>query len=182
MKTFFILCLPRSRSAWLANLLTYGNTFCFHEPAVGLYNFKEMRALFESTGRPIVGSSDCGNVWIIDGLRAEFPDSQLVVVRQEIELCRQSMAEMGLPDNGTLEKAADMLDYVVSGYSPLVIEAKDLGSPETIKTLCDYVGAEFDQPRLSLLESLNVQTKPEFLYSRMTTENVNSMVSLMGSS
>lgn len=181
MKTFFICALPRSRTAWLANLLTYGDSFCFHEPAVGLASFTELRRLFESTGRGVVGSADCGNAWIVDGLAREFPDSRFVVVRRPLQEVRQGMLEMGLPDNGTLEKSAIMLDYTVRTYSHISLDADDLGDPEAVKMLCDYVGAPFDLARFNLLTALNVQANPHHLAGRMTTENVAAMSKLMGS-
>lgn len=180
MKTFFICALPRSRTAWLANLLTYGDSFCFHEPAVGLDSFSDLRGLFESTGRPVVGSSDCGNAWIVDGLAREFPDSRFVVVRRPLEAVRQSMLEMGLPDNGILEKTSIMLDYTVKTYSHISVDADDLGDPEAVKMLCEYVGASFDLARFNLLESLNIQVTPSHLAGRMTAANVSAMSKLMG--
>ena len=179
MKTFFICALPRSRTAWLANLLTYGDSFCFHEPAVGLDSFSDLRGLFESTGRPVVGSSDCGNAWIVDGLAREFPDCRFVVVHRPLEEVRQGMLEMGLPDNGTLEKSSIMLDYVVSNYSPFSLDADDLSDPEVVKMLCEYVSAPFDRARFDLLAALNVQVNTDYLAGRMTAENVAAMSTLM---
>lgn len=51
---FLIFALPRSGSAWLANFLTYGECFCFHEPLAG--------GSLERLGRPaeIVGAADTG--------------------------------------------------------------------------------------------------------------------------
>lgn len=179
VKTFFICSLPRSRTAWLSVFLTHGDSFCFHEPAVELSDFSQFRPLFESTGRQVVGTSDCGNAWIVDGLAREFPESRFVVVRRPLEAVRQSMLEMGLPDNGTLEKSAIMLDYTVRTYSHISIDADDLGDPEAVKMLCEYVGAPFDIARFNLLAALNVQVNPEHLASRMTAANVSAMSQLM---
>lgn len=51
---FLIYAMPRSGSAWLANFLTYGECFCFHEPLAG--------GPLERLGRPaeIVGCADTG--------------------------------------------------------------------------------------------------------------------------
>lgn len=179
VKTFFICALPRSRTAWLANFLTFGDSFCFHEPAVGITSFPYLRRLFESTGRQVVGSSDCGNAWIADGLAREFPDCRFVVVHRPLEEVRQGMLEMGLPDNGTLEKSAIMLDYVVRNYSPFSLDADDLSDPEVVKMLCEYVSAPFDRARFDLLAALNVQVNTDYLAGRMTAENVAAMSTLM---
>lgn len=182
VNTFFICALPRSRTAWLANYLTYGDSFCFHEPAVGLSSFTEMRRLFESAGRKVVGSADCGNAWIVDGLAREFPDCRFVVVRRPLQEVRQSMQEIGLPDNGTLENSAIMLDYTVRTYSHISLDADDLSNPEAVKMLCEYVGAPFDLARFNLLASLNVQVNPHHLAGRMTASNISAMTKLMEAS
>lgn len=180
MKTFFICALPRSRTAWLSVFLTHGNSFCFHEPAVGLTDFRQMRTLFESTGRKVVGSADCGNSWIVDGLAREFPQSLFVVVRRPLKEVRQSMLEMGLPDNGILEKSAIMLDYTVRTYSHISVDADNLGDPEAVKMICEYVGAPFDIARFNLLAALNVQVSPEHLAGRMTAVNASAMLKFIG--
>lgn len=182
VKTFFICALPRSRTAWLSVFLTHGDSFCFHEPAVGMTDFGQFRSLFESTGRSVVGTSDCGNVWIADGLAREFPESRFVVVRNDIDKIRKSLEEMGLPDHGMLEKSAIMLDYTVRTHSHISLEADDLSNPGTVKMLCDYVGAPFDQARFDLLTTLNVQVNTRYLADRMTLENVSAMSQLMGAS
>lgn len=128
----------------------------------------------------MVGSADCGNAWISDGLAREFPNCRFVVVRRPLKDVRQSMLEMGLPDNGTLEKSAIMLDYTVRTHSHISLDADDLSNPETVKMICDYVGAPFDLPRFNLLASLNVQVNPEYLASRMKLESVAAMTTLMG--
>jgi hypothetical protein len=182
VRNFFVCALPRSRTAWTANLLTHGDCFCFHEPAVGLNSLSELRAVFEATGRPIVGSADCGNAWLADGLREEFPECRFVVVRRDLNQCRKELIKMGLPDNGTLEKAAEMLDYVASKYSPLIMDAKQMGDPEAVKMLCNYVGAPFDISRFEMLTALNVQARPELIGERMTAANLASVFKLMEAS
>ncbi len=39
---FLIFARPRSRTAWLANFLTYGDTFCLHEPMADHQTFDEL--------------------------------------------------------------------------------------------------------------------------------------------
>lgn len=142
-------------------------------------DFAQFRTLFESTGRSVVGTSDCGNVWIADGLAREFPESRFVVVRNDLEKVRKSLEEIGLPDNGTLEKSAIMLEYVVSNHSHISIEVDDLSDPKAVKMICEYVGAPFDIARFNLLTALNVQVNLGHLVSRMTVENVYAMHKLM---
>ena len=43
MSNFFVVGLPRSRTAWLANFLTYEDKFCFHEGINGCSTLKEYK-------------------------------------------------------------------------------------------------------------------------------------------
>ena len=56
MRRFFIYSTPRSGSAWLANFLTYGDSFCKHEPLV------DGRMVFAD--RPVSGAIDTGAAFI----------------------------------------------------------------------------------------------------------------------
>lgn len=178
MRTFFICALPRSRTSWLANFLTWGPAFCFHEPVVGMSSVRELRALFESTGRELVGSSDCGNLYIADQLKAEFPGCQFVTVHRNLDECRQELMAMGLPDNGTLEDASSRLDRL--SVDALRIEVADLSDPNQAEELCDYVGVPWDPLRFAMLSTLNVQPMPTWLSSQMTAKNAQSVADLIG--
>lgn len=83
MKTFFIVGLPRSRTAWLANLLTYGDCFCFHEAINRVSGTQQLPALFEQAGRTIVGDSDSGVPLMFPEIDLLFPDANYLFVHRD---------------------------------------------------------------------------------------------------
>lgn len=74
---FFITGLPRSRTAWLANLFTTDGTLCLHEPK------QPVRTLLDGHPRYRIGISDPILPLAFGLLREEFPGAHwLYVVRE----------------------------------------------------------------------------------------------------
>lgn len=180
MKTFFICALPRSRTSWLANLLTYDQSFCFHEPLVGIKSLSELRSKFDSVNRCMVGSSDCGNQYFSDALSKEFPKSKFIVIRRPLEECQKEMIEIGHPDHGTLEHSDYLLSRVIVNHSPLVIDFYDLSKPETGMEIFDYLHIPFDRDRFDMLVNLDIQPMPEWINSQINADNLASANTLAG--
>lgn len=174
VKTFFICALPRSRTSWLANFLTFGDAFCLHEPLVGIRSLTELRGRFEATGRPIVGSSDCGNQYFADALAEEFPGSQFIVVNRPIEDCQKSMDDIGHPDHGTLIHSRYLLDEVIKNHAPLVLDFSELSQPDTGEEICDFLGLQWDRPRFDMLTTLHIQPLPEWINSQVNMKNIDA--------
>lgn len=74
--SFFILGLPRSRTAWLANFLTYGKTFCHHEGMNGCRSIEEYRKKIGSNG-------DAGTGLMLLDLDRLFPESPRVIIESD---------------------------------------------------------------------------------------------------
>ncbi len=77
---FFILGMPRSRTAWLSVALTYGDSVCLHEGVAGCGSFGEYAAKLRAVPSAIVGDSDPALVYWVPQLRAEFPNARFLVV------------------------------------------------------------------------------------------------------
>ena len=154
MNPFFILCLPRSRSAWLANFLTYGPSFCFHEGLIGCSDTKALRRKMETSGTSIVGNSDCGNIFFIDEIMKEFPDARLVVVRRDVEESVQSVMAMGeaFSEVGVIRTADNLLQNL--RYQSLVIDFDELNE-DGCRTIWEYcTHTEFNRLRWEMLDPL----------------------------
>jgi hypothetical protein len=136
---------------------------------------------FTSLGKPVVGSSDCGNQYFADALAREFPGSQFIVVRRPLEECQASMAAMGYPDYGTLAHSSYLLDEVMKNHAPLVLDFADLSQPETGEELCDYLNIPWDKKRFDMLTKLNIQPQQDWIYSQVTMNNMNAAETLAGS-
>lgn len=183
MDTFFICALPRSRTAWLANLLTQGNMFCFHEALLGCSNFVGLERKFIGTGRSIVGNSDCGNALFVDGLLDTFPDAKLIVIENDIRQSIKSMQAAGIPGayREALEPIQTALDKIKERYAPLMLDVRRL-TLEACTMLWEYCGSSqlFDVQRWRMLEDINMEVFPDRLVQKVLTnrKSIDSLWSL----
>lgn len=92
---FFLFALPRSRSAWFSNLLTWQGSICHHEILAdvdGTQGFKEAMEL------PVnyVGNSGSDNLMIQHWIFNTFPNARYVFLKRNPALCRLSCNNIGL--------------------------------------------------------------------------------------
>lgn len=93
MKTpFFITGLPRSRTAWLANLFTTDTTLCWHEPLEPISSLMAMAP----EGRRI-GVSDASLTSQFEALSNEFPSARWLYVQREEEAAMASLVRFIAP-------------------------------------------------------------------------------------
>lgn len=84
MRHFFITGRPRSRTAWIANYLTWGDTFCFHD---ALRTVDEPRLISRVFARAshasVVGLADPAILFFQDALRAAYPDAAWIFIDRD---------------------------------------------------------------------------------------------------
>jgi hypothetical protein len=96
MQNFFIFGLPRSRTAWVANLLCWSHSFCYHE-AFATLQLKEEDLKREFQQFPnwyIVGNSDSANLLKTDWILENFPTAKLVYLERSEEAVTRSMEKV----------------------------------------------------------------------------------------
>ena len=79
---FFVIGMPRTRTAWLSVLLTHGDTFCFHEGTGGFASVEDYAKALRERSEPCVGDANPSLVFHIDFLLREFPDARFLFVRR----------------------------------------------------------------------------------------------------
>lgn len=167
LKTFFIASLPRTRTAWLANLLTYERSFCFHEVLKLARTPKAIRVLFEGTRKDYVGDSDSGLPFFIDELMTEFPRSRLVVVERDPELVVRSLERVfsgtGANFREVVEKTTAAIARMKARYETLTVGFEELSDPKVCQKIWDYCvpGLPFDGTRWQMLNVLTVEIHPQ---------------------
>jgi hypothetical protein len=86
---FFITGLPRSRTTWLANLFTYGASFCFHDLLGECRTVEDMDRHFEDIARggcvKHVGNSDSALPWVWRRVREVWPEARWLIIEREPE-------------------------------------------------------------------------------------------------
>lgn len=163
MKTFFILSLPRSRTAWLSNFLTYENSFCFHEGLMRVGTAYQLEHLFECVNKPIVGNSDCGNLLFMDEIAETFPDASYVLIERPYDEVINSMHAMGpsFTDDRYVQKAARLMESAKRYLDPLIVDYHELNRDACRRIWRHCIGTPFDTLRWQILDGINIQIDPD---------------------
>ncbi|MHC4648675.1 MAG: hypothetical protein ACYTBJ_24730 [Planctomycetota bacterium] len=165
--SYFILGLPRSRTAWLANFLTYDGHYCHHEAINGCASIQEYKDKIEGCG------DSTTNLLMIDFER-HFPESKIVVIHRDIKasidfartVFKADMTEM-------LERASDKLNSI-KGLHIAFDEIND-----RLRDIWEYlIGDSFDEKRAQMLIGLNVQTIDVFDIDKEALIKLNNEVTL----
>lgn len=92
MNIFFLIGLPRSRTAWLANFLTNGDGFCFHEALRSVTDLSGLRYKLEHCASPYqsIGDADPALAGMLPEALAQFPEARWVFVRRDVDEAYES--------------------------------------------------------------------------------------------
>ena len=88
---YFIVSLPRSRTAWLSTLLTWGRSFCYHE-ALFRMSPHELKETFDAMPNSILhaGDSDPGLYQHGEAILELFPTAKFVFIFRPLTECVQA--------------------------------------------------------------------------------------------
>lgn len=144
MRKFFIYSTPRSGSAWLANFLTYGGSFCQHEP---LANGQMVWHHY-----PVSGAIDTGAAFVH---YEPPPDVAVFHLWRDLAEVNWSLRRQGLPTYNMTDYRHGF-DYRrmfdINYLEELWIEVTEL---------------PFDRPRAEMLIEMNVQRNMDALAKRV---------------
>ena len=178
MKTpFFITGLPRSRTAWLANLFTYGNSFCWHDACKGGLNADSVVEALSSVNTPYVGDSDSGLLLLYNAILARFPDSRwLLVRRHHVDAYKSFVKHFKERGYGGIS-VKDVQESVFEGLATnlqelstalpamqkLEVDFEDLESGLVLHRAWEFLtpGNSWNKARFDLLHGLEINVYPE---------------------
>jgi len=154
---FLVLGLPRSRTAWLSNFLTYGDVTCTHEGLNGCTTLKEYKAKFRS------GSGDSNTGLAFFEFEPLFTDFKKIIIdsdiRKSVEYTKHMFGMDNFEQMEILKKRLDSLDG-------LHIEYHDIDNK--LETIWDYVSRyQFNDGRAEQLIRLNIQVCVPFMVDRV---------------
>jgi hypothetical protein len=156
MRHFFITGLPRSRTAWLANLLTTDRTFCWHEDRHGRLHDVRRYDVLGNCGPHILSN------WL--NCVTQYPDAQWVVIHRDPDAVEQAhkkaLPELGNPDIAALSTRMELLLKHIGESSPRLLQVgySLLDEADTCASIFRHcTGLEPDMERIKLLQTLNVQ-------------------------
>jgi len=152
--SFLILGLPRSRTAWLANFMSYDGYCCHHEGSNNCYTLEEYKAKLG----PCTGDANTGLI-LID-IKKHFPTSKIVIIDSTIDEA-VGYGQKTYKANFTkgLYEMKLKLDTLEGLHIPL-IELDDY-----LEVIWDYItsGVPFNPQRTELLKRLDIKVKEPYL-------------------
>jgi len=171
--TFIIHSLPRSRTAWMASFLTYGEWKCGHEQAVTMRSFDDVKQLLtkEKTGSAETATAQ-GRMLI----KYVNPDIKEVVILRPVDDVIKSLLEIDLTGvatydipllRRTMEYGDRCLRKIALDPSVLVLEFDDLATEAGCKKLWEHcLPYEFDRDWWNYMKNKNIQidVREHFLY------------------
>lgn len=164
MTPFFITGFPRSRSAWLANFLTYKDSFCFHDGIQHCWpDPTKMKELFGHIHEKYVGNSDSGIPFYIDQILEDFPDAKFAIVKRDINDVEASLSRiMGFDTRPLLNLCEEQLAKMEEKVKPLVVAFDELNTVEGCEKVWKHCLPDipFDYMRWEMLKDLKVEITP----------------------
>ena len=165
-RPFFIVGLPRSRTAWLANLLTVpGQSFCWHEGEAG---HKDLGVLVEKMkARPErrVGNASSAIACYGDTVYKLLPEARYIIIERDPESAKLAFAEAAgdyVDVDIVWPKIVQLFNSFIESLSEhyvLKIRYDQLHDEETCINIWDFATGElpWDSERWQMLSELNVQ-------------------------
>jgi len=161
MNTFFITGFPRTRTAWLANFFTYGNSFCFHEAIKQCNNITDLKDLFVSTGKQYVGNSDSVIPFFAKRVNELFPQAKWVIIERDEQDVIKSLDRVlpGSEKQNVLNIGKPLLTWVKKTCNPLMINFSELSTQRECKRIWEYClpTIPFDEMRWKMLDKLRIE-------------------------
>jgi hypothetical protein len=177
----FITGLPRSRTAWLANLFTWGEAFVEHDALKHLEDVAELPAHFEAlaaaTGARTVGTSDSGLLMVWRRTMALFPGARWLHVRRPFEEARacffqafgrtpyQGMRSPTWPETVAVFDRLQQVQQEFLDHAPdvLTVPMEALSTEAGLRQAWEHLlpGAEYPEVRNRMLMDFRMRIMPE---------------------
>jgi hypothetical protein len=164
MQPFIIYALPRSRTAWLAEFLSYKDWTCGHEQAIFLRSVDDIKRLF-SLPRTGVVETAAAQAWRI--IHHHVPGLKAVVIRRPIDDVMRSMVNVDLRGEAhyDLPKLRKVMEYgdrmlceIAEQPGVLSLDFDDLDTIQGCKAIFEHcLPYEFDYGWWEYMVMQNIQ-------------------------
>jgi GNAT superfamily N-acetyltransferase len=157
---FIVYALPRSRTAWLSQFLSYGEWHCGHDEVRHLRGLDDVASWFS---QPFTGTVETAAAPFWRTVARLTPDIKVVVVRRPVAEVVASLMKVGSFDQEALEAEMKRLDRKLEQIErrmPNVLSVKfaDLADEAVCAELFEHcLPYRHDRARWELLSQLNVQ-------------------------
>lgn len=131
-RPFVILALPRSRTAWLSEFLSYGGMTCAHDLAPECASISEFMTRLAAYDGTVETGAVVG--WRL--IRRYIPQAQIIVVKRQVAEVKASLRAVGLtPIPGEIEARGRLLDECAAALGVLSFTYDQLDDPEICRRI-----------------------------------------------
>lgn len=169
---FFITGLPRSRSAWFANLFTWGDSICYHDALCdGLTRSGDapLKSLYDKLeGERPRGHSCSSNVMAWRILDDWFPNAPWVVIDRPFSTTLQSCQSISpeVTYDGLMSMNRE-LTALTKKIRPMVVQFESI-EPVMCYQIAEHLGIDIGPTaRVRQLCDMNIQIHPPILKARI---------------
>lgn len=165
---YYIIGLPRSRTAWLANLFTYGPSFCWHEASRNVSGKFELKHWLETTPAYYVGNSDSAMGIYWQDVVCMFENSKVIFVERSMESAKKAYlkafpfwpVEAVEKSFDTIFEGMGKLTQEIDSKNQMHVDFLSLDNVETVKAMWRFVmpDVQFDKNRYEMLQQMRVDT------------------------
>lgn len=147
MIDFMVFGLPRSGTAWIANLLTTDNSLCLHESLID-FTLSELNDIKHDG---LFGISETSAVFLPEAIK--HPCKKLIIHRPVFEINR-SLEDLDFP---SISDGQDSLLSLIEGYK---INYNDLFNFEAMSLAYRFLlDKDLSQKRHAMLCKMNIQNQ-----------------------
>lgn len=180
-KQFFITGLPRSRTAWFANLFTWGDSICYHDglcPEDGLCLVSSFDHLLKrlKEGNGPRGHSCASNILVWRKLHKEFPDAKWVFVSRDGGAIIDSVSKILKFDVEQWNSMSNEAMVMIKEIGPMVVHF-DCIDPVGCYGISNHLGIDIGPAaRVRQLCDMNIQIHPPILKRRLESLKCQQLV------
>jgi len=163
-RNFFILGLPRSRTAWLANFMTYGQTFCYHEGINDCHTIEDYKTKLG------YNKGDSSTASMLLDLDKHFPGSKKVIIDSDINRAMEYSDKLtGNPNEDWMMHTQARL-YQFDG---LTVNYDDIDY--NLQTIWEYItNTDYNEDRGNMLKRMNIQINDPLNYNQESIKALSS--------
>lgn len=173
MTRFFIFCLPRSRSAWLSNLLSIDSVICLHEALLGCRSLDEMELKLSATGADVAGCADTGMTLFTDRIVERYPDARFVILARDLTGYIDNMLKLGSSKQHARNMLADFNGAIETlsalGDRTLIVHSQHLDGYGVCQRIWEHIGmtTTLNRARFDMLRDLKVEVMLDRMQARV---------------
>lgn len=171
---YFVIGLPRSKTAWMSNYLTYENSLCLHE-GIFYYGLNGLLTMVPPSMK-LFGNSDPSNLFVIEHLLEVRPNAKWVYIERDIEDCRKSASKVGVSDKVFNQMLIKLRMFKSLNITNNITIPFDF-SIKNLQDLNSFLGIPFSKTRAESLMKLNVQIDDKILEAVRRRRSQNKVLS-----